>query len=231
MSQKKIAVIGVGKYGYEIALNLSSKGAEVHAFDVSSSKIEDIKEEVALAVVMDSTDKRALLAQKIEEMDAAIVAIGENFEATVLTSLNLKDLKIPRIIARASGENQMRILNSLGIEEILEPEGEIASIVAERLINPSITAFLQLPDNYEIAEVKVPRRILNRTLADIQLLEKYSLTLITLKRVFEEEENGEVVKKEHILGVLQEETVLYETDTLVVFGTLDNVKKFIEINE
>ncbi|MEO0403836.1 MAG: TrkA family potassium uptake protein, partial [Bacteroidota bacterium] len=106
----------------------------------------------------------------------------------------------------------------------------IASIVAERLINPSITAFLQLPDNYEIAEIKAPKRIVNRTLADIQLVEKYSLSLITLKRIFEEEVNGEITKEEHILGVLKEETIVYDTDTLVVFGTLDNVKKFIEIN-
>ena len=109
---------------------------------------------------------------------------------------------------------------------------QIASIVAERLINPSITAFLQLPDDYEIAEIKAPKKILNRTLEDIKLLEKYNLTLITLKRQFEEETNdGEVEFKEHILGVLKEETVIYDTDTLVVFGTLNNVKRFLEINQ
>ena len=231
MSHKKIAVIGVGKYGSEIAQNLASKGAEVVAFDLSHDKIENIKDEVALAVTMDSTDKKALIAQKINEMDAVIIAIGENFEATVLTALNLKDLKINRVIVRASGDNQIRILNSLGVDEILEPESEIASIVAEKLINPSITAFLQLPDNYEIAEIKAPKGIINRTLADVQLVEKYHLTLITLKRIFEEEVNGSIKAQEHILGVLRPETVVYDTDTLVVFGTLDNVKKFIEINE
>ncbi|MDP4586866.1 MAG: TrkA family potassium uptake protein, partial [Flavobacteriales bacterium] len=138
----------------------------------------------------------------------------------------------PRVIVRASGDNQIRILKNLGVTEILEPEGEIASIVAERLINPSITAFLQLPDDYEIAEIKAPKKILNRTLEDIKLLEKYNLTLITLKRQFEEETNdGEVEFKEHILGVLKEETVIYDTDTLVVFGTLNNVKRFLEINQ
>jgi len=231
MSHKKIAVIGVGKYGSEIAQNLASKGAEVVAFDLSHDKIENIKDEVALAVTMDSTDKKALIAQKINEMDAVIIAIGENFEATVLTALNLKDLKINRVIVRASGDNQIRILNSLGVDEILEPESEIASIVAEKLINPSITAFLQLPDNYEIAEIKAPKGIINRTLSDVQLAEKYHLTLITLKRIFEEEVNGSIKAQEHILGVLRPETVVYDTDTLVVFGTLDNVKKFIEINE
>lgn len=231
MSHKKIAVIGVGKYGSEIAQNLASKGAEVVAFDLSHDKIENIKDEVALAVTMDSTDKKALISQKINEMDAVIIAIGENFEATVLTALNLKDLKINRVIVRASGDNQIRILNSLGVDEILEPESEIASIVAEKLINPSITAFLQLPDNYEIAEIKAPKGIINRTLADVQLVEKYHLTLITLKRIFEEEVNGIITAQEHILGILRPETVVYDTDTLVVFGTLDNVKKFIEINE
>ena len=231
MNHKKVVVIGVGKYGSEIAQKLSSKGAEVYAFDVSEERIENIKDDVALAVALDTTDKKALMSQRIQEMDAAIVAIGENFEATVLTALNMIDLKIPRVIVRASGDNQIRILKNLGVTEILEPEGEIASIVAERLINPSITAFLQLPDDYEIAEIKAPKKILNRTLEDIKLLEKYNLTLITLKRQFEEETNdGEVEFKEHILGVLKEETVIYDTDTLVVFGTLNNVKRFLEIN-
>ncbi|MDP4587242.1 MAG: UPF0146 family protein, partial [Flavobacteriales bacterium] len=88
MNHKKVVVIGVGKYGSEIAQKLSSKGAEVYAFDVSEERIENIKDDVALAVALDTTDKKALMSQRIQEMDAAIVAIGENFEATVLTALN-----------------------------------------------------------------------------------------------------------------------------------------------
>ena len=97
-------------------------------------------------------------------MDAAIVAIGENFEATVLTTLNLLDLEIPRIIVRANDANQHRILSSLGVKEILSPESEVASVVSERLINPSIRGFLQLPDEYEIAEIKAPRNCCGRSL-------------------------------------------------------------------
>lgn len=230
MGQQKFAVIGVGQYGTAIANKLAQKGLEVYAMDSDSEKIENIKDDVALAVAMDSTDKRALASQRIHEMDAAIIAIGENFQATVLTALNLIDLGSPRIIVRASGGNQTRILKSIGITEILAPESEVASIVAERLVNPSITAFLQLPDNYEIAEIKAPKGISNRTLADIDLINRYNLTLITVKRLFEEEVDGQVTSEEHILGVLKAETVVYDTDTLVVFGTLDNVKRFLEIN-
>ena len=164
-------------------------------------------------------------------MDAAVVAIGENFEATILTALNLLDLKTKRVIVRASGDNQKRILRNLGIDEILAPEEEFASLVAEQLINPSITAFLQLPDNYEVAELRAPKGIANRTLEDIDLVNRYNLTLITIKRCFEEEKNGEMVREEHILGVPKSETVIYDTDTLIVFGTLSNVKRFLEINE
>lgn len=228
---KRFAVIGVGRYGTEIAQRLSSRGAEVYAFDTNLDRIESIKEEVALAVQLDTTDKKAMLSQKIDEMDAAVVAIGENFEATILTALNLLDLKVGRVIVRASGENQKRILKNLGIQEILEPEEEFASLVAEQLINPNITAFLQLPDNYEVAEVRAPKGIANRTLENINLVNRYNLTLITIKRCYEEEKNGEMVMEEHILGVPKAETVVYETDTLIVFGTLSNVKRFLEINE
>jgi len=230
MAGRKFAVLGVGKYGSAIARELSAKGAEVIALDSDGEKIEAIKDDVALAIQIDCTDKKALLAQRINEVDAAIVAIGENFEAVVLASANLIDFKIRRVIARASGTNQRRILEKIGVEEILTPESEVATRVAERLINPSITAFLELPDEYEIAEIKAPKGIADRTLEDINLTNKYNLTLITLKREFEVKNDDGVIKEEHILGVPRSETVVYETDTLVVFGTLQSVKRFLEIN-
>lgn len=233
MPYKKFAVIGAGRYGREICHRLSSQGAEVTAFDVSDERIEDIKDVVSLAVALDSTDKRSLKENKITDMDAVIIAIGENFEATILTAINLIDLEVKRVIARASGETQRRILEKIGVEEVLSPESEVAGIIAEKLINPSITGFLRLPDEYEIAEIKCPRGIANRTLDDINLRDKYGLTLVTLKRKYETGENdeGDMEFEEHIIGVPKSETVIYESDTLVVFGTLRDVKRFIEINE
>jgi trk system potassium uptake protein TrkA len=232
MTGLRFAVIGVGKYGSEIAREIALKGAEVLALDVDAEKIETLKDDVALAVALDSTDKKALIAQDVTKVDAAIVAIGENFEATVLTSLNLLDLKIPRVIVRASGENQRRILKNLGISEILSPESEVATSIAERLINPSIQAFLQLPDGFEIAEIKTPKKLANRTLEDIRLNQKYDLTLITLKREYEMKDKGgdEPITEQHIIGIPKAETVIYETDTLIVFGSMKNIQRLIEIN-
>ena len=165
----RFAVFGIGRYGHQIALSLAAKGAEVFTFDSDPSRSEAIKDEVALAVTMDATDARALQAQNVQDMDAAVVAIGENFEATMLTSMNLLDLGVPRVIVRSSGDHQKRILTSLGIREILTPESEVASIVSERLIHPNIGGFLELPDDYEIAEIHAPQNCIGRTLGSIDL--------------------------------------------------------------
>ncbi|PCJ81714.1 MAG: potassium transporter KtrA [Bacteroidetes bacterium] len=230
MVKSRFAVLGTGRYGTQIALSLAKRGAEVYTFDIKPERAEGLKEDVALAITLDSTDKKALKAQNVQDMEAAVVAIGENFEATVLTTLNLIDLKIPRIIVRANDYNQHRILKSLGVKEILSPESEVAAVVTERLINPSIRGFLRLPDEYEIAEIKAPPNCCGRTLKDISLGVRYGLRLITIRREFEEEIDGKTETTEHIIGVPQPETVIRETDTLVVFGALKSVNKFLDIN-
>ena len=231
MKGSKCAIIGVGQFGSAIARKLAGKGAEVYAFDVDEEKIENIKDEVALAVILDATDKKALKSQNIQELDAVIVAIGENFEAVILASVNLVELNVKRVISRASGKHQKMILEKLGVSEILTPEDEVAAVVAERLMNPSIISFLELPDSYEIAELKSPQAVINRTVEEVGLRDKYKLTLITIKREFEELKNGETVIEQHILGVPSSETVIYETDTIVVFGTTDHIERFIELNQ
>lgn len=232
MKGNRFAVIGVGKYGFQIALKLAKKGAEVFCFDTNEDKIERIKDDVALAVTMDSTDKKNLLSQNIENVDAVIVAIGENFEATILTSVHLVDIGIKRVIARASGEQQKTILEKIGISEILTPEDEVAESVVESLMNPSIISFLQLPDNYEIAELKPPQGIANRSVEEIGLRDKYRLTLVTIKRETEEKgKDGEMVKEMHTIGVPSSSTIVYDTDTVVVFGTNSDIERFLAINQ
>ena len=160
----KFAVIGVGRYGQTIAKRLAEKGAQVFAFDPDEDQIEGIKDDVAFAVTLDATDVKALQSQNLNELDAAVVAIGENFEATVLTCVHLMDLGVKRVIARASGDHQRLILEKIGVTEILTPEEEVAYVIREKLINPNIISFLQLPDDHEIAEIKAPKGCVGRTI-------------------------------------------------------------------
>lgn len=230
MRGTKFTVIGMGKYGKAIANILSNRGAEVIAIDNREELIEDIQDDVALAVTMDATERKALEAQNIQESDAVVVAIGTNFEALILCCFQLQELGVSRIIARANEERQKAILQKMGIKEILEPEKEIGNFISEQLINPNIVSFLQLPDDYEVAEIKPPIDIANRTVEEIALRTKYRLNLITIKRCFEEDKGDKIEVIQHILGVPSSDTIINETDTLIVFGTSRDIKRFIEIN-
>jgi trk system potassium uptake protein TrkA len=230
MSETKYAVIGVGDFGSAVAKILSSRGAEVFAIDSNEALIDEIQDDVAFAVSMDATDKKALQSQNIQDFDAVVVAIGENFEALLLCCAQLQELGVKRIIARAQGRTQKQILKKIGIEEVLSPEYEFAVSIAEKLLNPSILSFLELPDNYEIAELKAPKTIDGKTVKEVGLRDKYGLNLITIKREYSVERNGKREIEQHLLGVPASETVIYATDTIVVFGSEKDVKKFIEIN-
>lgn len=230
MASNKYVVIGLGQFGMAIAVQLAQKGLPVMAIDNSEDNIETIKDEVAMAVVLDATDKKALMSQNVQEAEAVVVSIGDDFEALLLCVAHLQDLGVKRLIARANGPQQRKILEKMGVHEILSPENEVGKNVAERLHNPSILTFLELPDDYEIAEIRPPKSIVNRSLQDISLRDKYNLNLVTIKREYDEKVDGELKKMTHVLGVPKSETVIYETDTIVIFGTAFDVQKFIEIN-
>lgn len=224
MGKHKIAVIGLGRFGTAIAKKLSEKNAEVLAIDLDEEKVLAISDHVAYAVALDSTDSKNLVAQNIKEMDAVVVAIGTNYQGLLLTTFILQELNVKRIIVRAQDHNQRRILQKMGITEILSPEDEVSNNVAEQLVNPSVLMCMQLPDNYEIVEIKAPRAMNNRSMADIDLRGKYKINLVTLLR------QGEVDKKYHIIGVPQPETLVQKNDIIVLFGTTTNINRFIEIN-
>jgi len=218
----KFAVIGLGQFGSAIAKKLAEKGAEILAIDTDPEKVESIRDYVTYGVTLDATSRPALESQNIADMDAVVVSIGQNFECTMLTVVQLQSLGVKRLMARAQGETQRRILTKLGVEEILSPEEEVGKNVAERLITPGMLMAVQLPDNYEIVEVEAPKSTVGRSLEDIGLAKKYKLSLVTLLR----KTNGD----HHIMGVPDQETVVEPNDLMVVFGTTKDVERFIHIN-
>lgn len=228
---KKFAVIGIGQFGKAIATTLANQGAEVLAIDSDEVIINEITDEVALAVVLDATDKKALLAHSICDFDAVVVAIGQDFEQRLLCSTLLLDLGVKKVITRSIGKSQRIILEKIGVHEILCPEDEVGIIVAERLLNPNIVSYLQLPDNFKIAEIIPPKRIINKSLIEIDLRNKYKINLITIKKKTVVQKNNIEVIEEHIKGVPTSDTIICENDFLVVFGTNKDIEKFISINK
>jgi trk system potassium uptake protein TrkA len=113
----------------------------------------------------------------------------------------------------------------------LTPEDEVAYVVREKLLNPNIVSFLQLPDDHEIAEIRAPKGVVGRTCDDVGFRNKYEMTLITIKRQYELTKNGEDCTEQHVVGVPKEDTIIQEKDTLVIFGAAKSVERFISINE
>lgn len=229
--QDKFAVIGLGLLGTGISKNLSERGAEVIVIDSDADKVERLKDDVALAVVLDATDVKALKSQNIHEVGAAVVAIGHNFEVALLATVMLQELGVKRIITRVSNKHQKMILNKIGVTETFAPDEEVGKTVAERLIHPEVKGYLSLPDDFEIIEIKTPKRVANKSVIEVGLHERYNLSLITIKRRYQESVNGVLHNVEHVVGIPQNDTVLLESDTLILLGKAQNVDKFIEINK
>lgn len=223
MTPKKIAVIGLGQFGRAIATALTKCGAEVMAIDTREEVVDSLSDQVAFAVALDATDKKSLLSVNITDMDAVVVAIGQDMEQLLLCTVLLLELKCKRVIARATGKRARIILEKIGVHEVLSPEVEVGQLVAERLTNPNLISYLQLPDNYRIAEIKTPRQVIGRTIGAINLREKYKLSLITVKSIKTDES--------HIEGVVDYEFRIEACHTLVLFGLNKDLDRFVAINE
>jgi len=230
MKNERFAVIGAGHFGSAIARGLSNKGAEVLVIDSTLSVIQDISDDVAYAVCTDATNKRALEAENIVDFDTVIIAIGNDFEARLLCAANLLDLKTKRIVCRTLGENQKLILQKMGITEFLSPEDEIGNLLADKLINPNILTYLQLPDEYKIAEVLTPSLIVGMSIEEVNFRDTYKISLITIRRMVQETVTYEV-PEEHIIGVPENSEIVRNTDIFVLFGKSSDIDTFINTNQ
>jgi len=227
---KKFAVIGLGDFGWSIALTLTEKGAEVMAIDVDMAVIDDIKEKVAYAVRLDSTDERALRSIGPDKLDGVIVSIGTNFENTILTSVLLLQMGVKKVIARVSSKIQETILNKLGVHQVINPELEIAGRVASNLVNEDMLDYINLGDEYSITQVRAPKKVVGKSLQEIEFRIRFNLNLITLRRNYTIEKEGteEKIIKARIYGVPTATTVIEEDDILILLGKDKDVKRLLD---
>jgi trk system potassium uptake protein len=178
----KVAVIGLGLFGRSLAVALAREGVEVIAVDRDPAAVDDVKDEVALAVCMDSTEERELRAQGIDEVDALVACIGQDFESNQLVVIMAKKLGIRRVISRTSTATHARILSLIGADEVVQPEVEAAEEVARRLRQPSLRTFFQVIEGFSVVELEAPKDFVGKTLADINLRKHFRVNLIAIKK-------------------------------------------------
>lgn len=218
---QRFAVIGLGRFGSRLAMLLTDAGAEVIAVDDRREIVEDIRDHVTLAVCMNGTEEDALRAQGIDRVDTVIVGIGENFEDAILTTVILKQIGVPKVIARATTAVRGEILKRVGADEIVNPEREAAERWQARLSAPSILDLTELAEDFNLVQKTAPETMVDRTLEQLELRKKYQVNLIAIRRqiveVVTHDEPAKVTQK--IISVPMADTVIQKGDILILVGS------------
>lgn len=219
----KFAVVGLGRFGSRLAVSLSESGAEVIAVDRNPRLVESLCDRVTLAVRLDSTVEEALRAQGIGQVDAAIVAIGEDFESTALTVATLKAIGVPQIFARAETDTQARILSKIGADAIINPEREAASRWAHRFMLPNLQQYIELGEGHSMIYTTAPSAFHNKTLADLQLRVNYGVNLVAINRRAPDRAKEREGATTQVVYVPTAGTTILPDDVLVLVGSNDGL--------
>jgi trk system potassium uptake protein TrkA len=179
---KQFAVLGLGQFGSRIAAELAARDQEVVAIDSDEAAVAAIKGRVAHAVCADVTDEDAMSQIGLEDVEAAVVAIGEDQLATILATAVLRSIGVTRIIARSVSPTQQRILKRIGANEVLSPEDEIGRQVAERLITPGFAEVIALASDRRIVEMRVITDWVGRTIGELDFRRRHGATILGIKR-------------------------------------------------
>jgi len=223
---QRFAVIGLGRFGTQLARSLTRAGAEVLAIDKDRKIIEQISPEVTVAVRLDSTDEDALRAQGVDKVDVAIVGIGQDFEANLLTTVTLKAMGVEHICSRAERIKHGEILRRIGADEVIFPKDESARRWSFKLMAPQISEKLEFAPGFSLAQYTAPPSFDGKTIVDLQLRKKYRVNLIGLRKTTDEPTDADQSPGREgrrtarpIINVPVPETVINHGDLLWLVGS------------
>jgi len=223
---KQFVVIGLGRFGSSIAQALSEKKFEVLAVDIDEDRVKEMEGIVSQAIVMDATDEKALRELGIADFDTAIVSMGETVEDSIMITLALKELGLKHVIVKTKSEIHSKILKKVGADRIVFPEREMAEKLAESLASPKIFDFIELSKTYGIMEMVVPKKIVNKTLGELQLRDKYKVSVIAIRRkVPYSKTDGTTDFKDEIIVGPGGTDELISGDVIIMLGKNENIEK------
>jgi len=211
---RQFAVFGLGIFGKNIALALYQQGFMVLGVDIDEVPVRDLASKISEVVQADTTDEKVLEALGIRNFDVAIVSIGNDIQSSVLTTLALKDMGVPFIVARAINENHGKILSKIGADRVIFPEKDMAIKVAKTLSFQNAIRTEELFPGYNIVESKLPAALANTTLSKSQLRNRFGVTILAIKRA-----------DEYIVSPAASE-VLNKNDIIYILGDEQQLKRF-----
>ena len=213
---KTFAVIGLGRFGVEVATKLYEYGMDVIAIDSDENNVNRIVDKVSRAVVCDATDKEVLKSLGINKCDCAIVAAASSFASSVLITMHLKSFGVGYIICKAHDNTHKEILEKLGADEVVIPEKIVANKIAMSLVSPNLMDFMELSSDYGMIERIVPQTWVGKTIRELNIRADYNVNIVAIK------DNGKMNVS------FAPDFVLEQKQTLICLGSfkdLDKIKR------
>ena len=224
---KTIAVIGLGQFGYQLAVTLSQKRFEVLALDNRVEIVSEIKDRVSQAVVIDATDENAMRAISIDAVDIAIVAMGTNVQTSLLATALCKRINVSKLYVRAINNLQESILRSMGIENILNLERDMGIQLANAL-STDVGRYIEISEKHSMIEVIVPEKFVGKSLKSLEIRTVYEINIVGIKRRLPVvSDDGDIAYRYEMTDVPDPDYLLAKKDMLIVAGTNDRLNQFI----
>lgn len=214
MVKKEFAVIGLGRFGGSICRTLAEEGMEVMAIDNNEDRVNEYSAIASHAVVGDSTDEKVLKSLGIRNFDHVIVAIGDNIQASILTTIILKELGVKNITVKAQNDYHEKVLLKIGADHVVHPERDMGRRIANNMISNSVLDYLELSDEHSIVEIVASEKIDGHSILNLDIRAKYGINIVAIKRANE------------IIVSPQANEIIHEKDILIVIGADADINRF-----
>jgi trk system potassium uptake protein TrkA len=222
---RQIAIIGLGTFGFKLATSLTEMGCQVLAVDNDRDRVQEIRDLVADAMVLDARDKSAMDSLDLVDLDMVVVCVGQ-LEASVLISLYLKEVGVGEIVVKALSADHVKILELLGASRTILPEEEMAQRLAGSLMTPNIIDHIPLTPGHSIVEVKAPEKFWGKTIAQLDVRKNYKVEVIAVKKYVISKLDGKESLDESKTRVIPAAgEVINSGDALVVIGRNEDIEK------
>jgi trk system potassium uptake protein TrkA len=212
--RKQYGVLGLGRFGMSMAKALAGMGHEVLAVDISEAKVNQFADQLTQAVQADVENEDCLRALGLRNLDAVVVAIGEDIKASIITVVTLQEIGVKKIVAKAKDERHGLILKKLGVDKVIFPERDMGIRTAQALVSSSFLDQIQLSPDYSILEVKSTPKIWGQSIGKLNLRAKIGINVLAIK------------KQERVIVAPGADAIIEENDILVVLGDNKAIEKF-----
>ncbi|ALS77124.1 MULTISPECIES: TrkA family potassium uptake protein [Planococcus] len=212
--KKEFVVIGLGRFGGSIVRELIEQGADVMAIDKDHERVDEFASIATQAVVADTTDESVLKSLGVRNFEQVIVAIGENIQASILTTLMLKEIGVKKITVKAQNDYHAKVLHKIGADKVVHPERDMGIRIAHNILSNNVLDYLELSDEHSIMEIKANDKLAGYTLIELDIRAKYGINIVAIKR------------GDDIIVSPQADMEIERDDILIIIGSDADINRF-----